>query len=187
MLTLRCTEKLCKKLRLPKLGDAPASTTTLGDWFGHPVSTRHMRVILLVNEKSRLAVLVAARQLDRFEQRFRDAVADLLLDLGVPAEAVAREIEAMHDLVYARTNSRSVLGTMNDYALALHLGLEQELEKTLHEQALHLSETPCGPLGYASPHEVVLTLLAGEEAAKRYLEAKRGAARLRLVPGNEMN
>jgi IS30 family transposase len=166
MLTLRCTEKLCKKLRLPKLGDAPASTTTLGDWFGNPVSTRHARVILLVNEKSRLAVLVAARQFDRFEQRFRDAVADLLLDLGVQAEAVVREIEAMHDLVYARTNSRSVLGTMNDYTLALHFGLEGEPEKTLHEQALHLSETPCRPLGYASPHEVVLTLLSGDRGGQ---------------------
>jgi len=160
LIALRCTEKLRKKLRLPTLSeDAPPSTAALGDWFGHPVSTRHSRVILLVSERSRLAVLVHARQLDRFERRFADATADLLLDLGAPAEAVADEREAMNDVVYARTNSRSVLGTMNDYTFALRIYLEEEPEKTLHEIALMLSVTPIGPLGYDSPDRVVRGLL----------------------------
>lgn len=174
---MRCTEKLRKKLRLPKLEEeAPASTTGLGDWFGNPVSTRHARVILLVSERSRLAVLVHARQLDRFERRFADAVADLLLDIGVPAESVAREREAMNDLVYARTNSRSVLGTMNDYTFALRIHLEEEPEKTLHEIALILSTTPVGPLGYDSPEKVVTTLLGstGRETVASRLWRGRG-------------
>jgi uncharacterized protein DUF6933 len=170
LITLRCTEKLRKKLKLPKLGDGPPSTTALGDWFGQPVSTRHARVILLVSEKSRLAVLIHARQLDRFEQRFTDAVAELLRDLGVSAESISRERAAMGDLVYARTNSRSVLGTMNDYTFALRIYLEEEPEKTLHEIAVLLSETPCGPLGYASPRRIVQSRLGsrmGEVVAYR--------------------
>ena len=68
MITLRCTERLRKKLRLPPLEDEPPpSTAALGDWFGHPVATRYARVILLVSERSRLPLLVAARQLDSFE------------------------------------------------------------------------------------------------------------------------
>ena len=159
MVTLRCTEKLRKRLRLPKLGDAPASTTALGDWFGNPVSTRHARVILLVSEKSRLAVLVAARHLDRFEDRFREALYDLLLSLDVPAEAAARERDAMSDFCYAKTNSRSVLGTMNDYTFPLRILLEEEPERTLQEIALHLSETPLGPFGYKRPKDLVRSLL----------------------------
>jgi hypothetical protein len=164
LIVLRCTEKLRRRLRLPKLGDAPASTTALGDWFGNPVSTRHARVILLVSEKSRLPVLVPARNLDRFEQGFVAAVHDLLLDLGIPEEAADRERNAMSELVFARTNSRSVLGTMNDYTFGLRIMLEERPGMTLHEIALHLSETPLGPFGYKRPVELGRSLLQGSSA-----------------------
>jgi hypothetical protein len=102
---------------------------------------------------------VAARHLDRFEDRFREALYDLLLALGVPAEAAAGERDAMSDFYYARTNSRSVLGTMNDFTFPLRILLEEEPEKTLHEIALHLSGWLLGPFGYKRPEDLVRSLL----------------------------
>jgi hypothetical protein len=161
MVTLRCTERLRKRLKLPELGDSPAPTTVLGDWFGHPVSTRHARVILLVNERSRLPVLLWARRFDAFERRLLRDVFNLLLAIGVPAEAVEREVEEMADLCFARTNNRSVLGTINDYALAVRIALTSQPDTVLPDLALELSETPCGPLGYERPRDRALKLLAG--------------------------
>ena len=115
MITLRCTERLRKGLHVTAAEDPPVSTTVLGDWFGQPVLTRYVRMILLVSEKSRLPVLVPARQLESFEKRFRRSLRDLLREIGIPAKAIRRELAEMEELVYARTNSRSVLGTMNDY------------------------------------------------------------------------
>jgi len=159
MITLRCTERLRKGLHVPAAEDPPVSTTVLGDWFGQPVLTRYVRMILLVSERSRLPVLVPARQLDSFEKRFRRALGDLLRDIGIPAEAIRRELAEMQELVYARTNSRSVLGTMNDYTGFLLGALAEEPEKSLRELAVELSKLRAGPLGYARPCEVVRSLL----------------------------
>jgi hypothetical protein len=161
LITLRCTDPLRKKLRLPKLGEGFSSTTALGDWFGNTVALQHARLILLVSEKSRLPVLVAARDLGTFEESFRSALSDLLLALGVPAEAVARERAAMHQVVYAKTNNRSVLGTLNDFSRMLRHFYESHPGATLHEYARELGEAPCGPLGYDRPKDVAPRLLAG--------------------------
>jgi len=100
MVTLRCAERLRKRLCLSALEDAPASTTVLGYWFGQPVVTRYARV-LLVSERARLPALVETRQLDSFEKRFKRSLGDLLRDIGIPAEAIRRELAEMWDLVYA--------------------------------------------------------------------------------------
>jgi hypothetical protein len=160
MFTLRCTERLRKALHVPAEEDPPVSMTALGDWCGQPVATRYARMILLVSERSRLPVLVAARRLDSFEARFRRALEDLLRDIGIPAEAIRRELAEMQELVYARTNNRSVLGTMNDYTGFLLGALAEEPEKSLHELAVDLSELRAGPLGYEQPREVARALLS---------------------------
>jgi hypothetical protein len=160
MVTLRCTERLRKRMKLPELGEGPVPTTVLGDWFGHPVSTRHARVVLIVNERSRLPVVLWARRFDELERRFLRDVSSLLLAIGVPAEAVDRELEEMSDLFFAKTNNRSVLGTIND-AIALRVALPYRSDVSLHNLALELSKTPCGPLGYERPRDRALKLLAG--------------------------
>jgi hypothetical protein len=117
-------------------------------------------VILLVSERSRLPVLVEARKIGSFEDRFRRALADLLHDIGVPVENIQRELAEMRELFYGRTNNRSVLGTMNDFTFFLRVALSEEPDKSLPELALELSEILCGPLGYGRPRDVARSLLA---------------------------
>jgi len=41
------------------VGDALASTTALGDWYGHVFTTRGIRLVVFVSEASRLVVIIS--------------------------------------------------------------------------------------------------------------------------------
>lgn len=160
MVTLRCTRKLRQKLGGRPIQEGAPSTTTLGDWYGNLFFTRHARLIVFVSERSRLAVLLPARDFPALEVRFRAAVVDLLRQLGVSEKAIRREEQAMAEVVYAPTCSRSILGTMNDYYGALRSRLEDQATLTLTQHALRLSDILSGPMDYASPRDVTQFLLS---------------------------
>jgi hypothetical protein len=58
--------------------------------------------------------------------------------------------------------SRSVLGSMNDFAVAMEYHLQVEPQVPLLDLALRLGKTPCSPLGYDHPMLVARRLLGGE-------------------------
>lgn len=132
----------------------------MGDWYGNLLFTRHARLVVFVSERSRLAILVHARDFPTLEARFRAAVVDLLRHLGISEKAISREAAAMAEVVYAATNSRSALGTMNDYYGALRVMLEDHPMWTLTQHALRLSDVLCGPMDYAPPCDVTRSLLS---------------------------
>lgn len=117
MTTLRCTGKLLKRLGILDPGDPPPPENVLGDWFANIIYTRHGHYILLVSERSLLPVLTTARDLDNLVPRFMKQLDDLLLALGVRRELIDHELSSMEPLRFGRTNSRSVLGTMNDFVV----------------------------------------------------------------------
>jgi hypothetical protein len=57
----------------------------------------------------------------------------------------------MATLKVARTASRSILGTINDFAIALTWALAEKPGVSLHQLSLDLCETPVGPLAYEHP------------------------------------
>src|SRR5690625_674707 len=63
MLTLRCTQKLLKRVRNQTMSADQVSSTRLGDWYANVVSLpyRGKSVILFMAEKSRTAVVVEGR------------------------------------------------------------------------------------------------------------------------------
>jgi hypothetical protein len=93
-----------------------------------------------------------------FPERLRASVGVLLRRIGVPGPAIAREIHEMRTMVLAKTNDRSVLGSINDFQFTYEYTREYRLQWDLEEWSWHLSETPCGPLKYARPRDVVLEL-----------------------------
>lgn len=114
MYTLRCTRKLLKRLGARPSSEAITPTTVLGDWYANLLHMRPRQLVLAMNERSLLCVLVPAAPMDRLSQRLRDAVADLLLEVGVPSSLVATELQAMEPMTIGATASRAVLGCMND-------------------------------------------------------------------------
>ena len=157
MLALRCTQKLLKRVGAP-VTDPPSSTTGLGDWFAQPVSVGHQRLILLVSERSRLPLVMSARNAKALPRTFADALAELLFAWGIPPADIAREIAECHDVTVATTNSRSVLGSMNDFARMMQWVLPDSPDIDLLATSVWLGDSPTKPLSYARPFEVTYEL-----------------------------
>jgi hypothetical protein len=164
-MTLRCTRRVRDRLHLPQsLPEPPPPIGRLGDWYVHLVRFGRPEFAIVTNERSLLTVLLPTRALrTTLVPNLRAAVAPLLVSLGVPNEAIAREIFAMEPVTFGRATNRRVLGSMNDLAFqaSVHLAHGDDLQTI----ALRLSETPMsaiGPkrwqLGY--PQDVARELLA---------------------------
>lgn len=119
MFTLRCTRKLLKRLGAQPSSEAITPTTVLGDWYANLLYRRPRQLVLAMNERSLLCVLVPAAPVDRLGQRLRDAVGDLLLEIGVPSPLAAVEMQAMEPMSIGATASRAVLACMNNAVLQL--------------------------------------------------------------------
>jgi hypothetical protein len=169
---LRCTQKLLGRLSLPDNLDASQTLTpspVLGDWYATILFTRPSQLILAVSEKSRLCLLLPARELSTLAPRFRIEVAELLRRIGASEEEIEREVQEMSPLTFASTKvlsdtgtsvNRSVLGSMNDFTRMVKFSLQRR-EWPLLDLSEQMCETPCGPLQMRSPKEVARELLRG--------------------------
>ena len=117
MLALRCTAKLLKRLKLDKepLEDPGPSTTALGDWYANVIYMGRQPMVLAVSERSLLSLLMPARDLDQLPGRLIRTLLEKLKRMGVPETTIRQEVSKMDPVIYAKTASRSVLGSMNDF------------------------------------------------------------------------
>src|SRR5687767_8520252 len=106
MLTLRCTQKLLKRMKV-RPADAAASTTSLGDWYANYVILQRRRLVICCAGRSLLPLIIAASPLATLAMRMREGLGALLGDLGVPPRSIKQELDAMNDVVIAETNDRS--------------------------------------------------------------------------------
>lgn len=144
MTVLRATRKVLRSLpRTASEGDV--STTALGDWYVNRIVVHRQPFLLYVSSRSLLALLLPARDVRHLAGRFPQRIADRLRRLGGDLLWVAAEEAAMQPVLVGRTQDRSVLGTMVDFAKALPYCLPSdgwEPQDLLDAQHL-LARTPC--------------------------------------------
>jgi hypothetical protein len=116
MVTIRCTKKLLKYLGVDPIDEPSSSMGRLGDWYANLVSTYAGDLIMFVNEKTLITVAIPTFFTEELISTFRSRVLNLLLMLDVPIQQIEQEINHYHEVEYAKTASRSVLGSMNDIA-----------------------------------------------------------------------
>jgi Domain of unknown function (DUF6933) len=162
MFTLRCTQKLQKRLEINYDESPCLPTTALGDWYANILVLQKRPVVLFVSEKSLLCVLVYARESPTLVPRFRDGVAELLRQLGATNTAIEKEREAMAEVLIGPTRSRSVLGSMNDFVYQVQASADYNSDRTLLDHQLSLAEMPCAPINYSTPGTKALSFLAFE-------------------------
>jgi len=114
LITLRCTRKLLKFLAITPVNEPIPSTGELGDWYANLVPTDASDLIVFVSEKSLVTVAIPAREAENLVSKFRARVENLLAMLGVSKESIRSEISHYQQIQFAKTASRSVLGSMND-------------------------------------------------------------------------
>ena len=157
MVTLRCTQRLLRWLRAtPTASDASPPTGRLGDWYGNVLILDRQPIAMFVEERTRLPTLLPQRLIQTLVERFRSSAGRLIEELADPAVAQV-ECESLAELRIGATRSRSVLGTMNDFALACEYWREPLGD--LSALTIHLQRTLCGPLGYRRPREVAAEAL----------------------------
>jgi hypothetical protein len=176
MLIVRCTAKLLDRLKVPPLASPVPSSTALGDWYATILPLRPAHLVLLVNETTRLPVVLPARELSTLARRIPEAIADVLRDLEIDPEAIGRERQAMSKIAFDRTASRSVLGTMNEHVF--HLGVTRDEQPTMTEHALSMDlgrmlVTIPGH-GYQHPGEFTARLLGSAPPGSRPLATPSG-------------
>lgn len=89
-----------------------------------------------------LPVVVTGRDLRAFPDRLVDQVSAMLESYAVPAEVVAREREAMRDVVFKRTDDRSNVGVLTEFQRLLAFDLAEESGLTPLDLSLRLAYTP---------------------------------------------
>lgn len=158
MVIIRCTKRLLLRLPSWEWGPCPKSTTVLGDWCGNQILVGSRRMILVISERSRLPALLPVQDVPRLHTAIPSAVSEVLRCISVPGPRIEREVEAMSELLFTPTNSRSLLGSLNDFTFQIRSWFEMRQDYSLLEMALKLSETPVSPLAYQHPSDITRRL-----------------------------
>ncbi|HKS06487.1 MAG TPA: hypothetical protein VJR92_09265 [Gemmatimonadaceae bacterium] len=163
MYALRCTRSLLARFRkasIDEIASPSPATTVLGDWYANDLNVGRHRLILCTSARSLLTVVVPARDLTDLPRRVAESAAVLLASLGVRHELIRAEVREMQWIQVARTESRSVLGSMNDFAFSVDAYFRGDRDSVaLQELDRWLADTPCKPLQFRSPAEVAGELM----------------------------
>jgi hypothetical protein len=163
MITLKCTRKLLKLLGGVTTEEPPAPTSALGDWYANVIPTAAGDLVVFANARTLLSVALPVEMIDGLVPAFVARVYNLLMLIGVGEEIAARETAEMQQVEFAKTASRSVLGSMNEISLHYQLIAERDTVNgplRLSEVELQLSRTLHKPLDYVYPVEIARRLLA---------------------------
>jgi hypothetical protein len=159
MYTLHCTQRLLDRVQQPPSYAVPAHTTGLGNWYGHALFWTS-QVALLVNERTLLTVLMPLAPAAALASRFPAHLTTVLRELGANAQFIASEVEAMSEMVVAKTVNRSVVGVVNEFAFLADGYREYLKEPDLLALAIKLSGTPCSSLKGSSPARTLREIAA---------------------------
>jgi len=160
MITLRCTQKLLKRLGAPSNNETQSPTSVLGDWYANLIYTRPQQLVLCMNERSLLMVLLTARHSKTLTARFHQSVLALLYRLKVPLGLIEAEASAMQDIRIGRTASRRVVGCMVEAAKVLEFKLRSDDFQTFVDVEDEFCEYPYATVGYRYPRELAFDLFS---------------------------
>ncbi|MBS1198587.1 MAG: hypothetical protein H6R18_2372 [Proteobacteria bacterium] len=159
MLTVRCTQKLLKRVSEPQTEDLVTPTTLLGDWYANILFSKPQQ-ILLISERTLLPVVVPAKGIQALSERFTGAVRDVLTILGIAPRLIEQELALMQGLRFGRTINKRILGSLNDFMFHLDCHTHEEPNELLLQRSLRLGEIPCAPIGYKFPTDATRELFA---------------------------
>ena len=142
MVVLRCTRQLLMRLKYPDEDTSAQSTTRLGAWYGALIRFGRRHVLLFISERSRLPVLLPARDADRLALAFPMVVSGTLIGLGVPTAAVEEERSSMSPIAIGPTRSRSLLASLNEFAFLARADFITRRDRSLDAVARELAEVP---------------------------------------------
>lgn len=167
MVVIRCTKKLLERVKPISVAPVDAAgNNLLGDWYATVLFARPTWLVAAVSSRTLLPVVVPAAPVREVGRRLCDAAAEHLRRLEAPEAVLRAEMAAMASMVYAKTASRQVLGSLNDFCGMIEAYRERWPEMSERAIEDRLARVPCSPLGMLSPRHVTKALLL-DEAERR--------------------
>lgn len=167
MLVLRCTRRLFLASRIDPVAEPPSPTSSLGEWYANQVSLpfRGRSLVGFVHSGSLLTVLAPGRVLRTTVPVFQKRLPSLLRRLDLPEPWIETQMSALTSVCFARTASRSVLGSMSD--IAEHIRAEAEWARSYNRLDLsrledRLAGVIFGALSYRCPIDELGDLAAAK-------------------------
>ncbi len=168
MYSILGTKKLLDRVKRPVLPPVAEPTPALGNWYATAVFWQP-QVALLVNERTLFPLLMPLAPAATLIERFPASLEEILEAGKVPSEFAQAQVAAMSQGTYARTASRSVVGSMNEFVHLAKSYREHRGISDLTVISLILSQTPCGPLyrSHISPDRELDALVSRWLAERR--------------------
>jgi Domain of unknown function (DUF6933) len=161
---IRCTRKLLGELPM-KSGDYSGQSAGLGDWHTNLLRIDRRKCVLFTNDQTLYTFLVTGMKKPEFENITEIFRLNLFKNLA-KEKLLQNQIEIVfnkhRELLITRTNSRSVLGSMNDLAnQARYLIYEMGGLSNLDHDVLNyeLNNIPMGAIGYRNSREELHNIL----------------------------
>jgi len=163
MQLIRCTKKLRKEMGLKKveLAESEPKFSFLGSWHANLLHIDRKKCVLFVNDKTLFNFLVpdvSRSQIRKLYSLFKGYLECVLSEEDFSKAVKTRIMEEYQEIEYSNTNSKSVLGSMND--LVFHYKYHILSEGGVHSSALpsiikKLNHMPMGALEYTFPIEAL--------------------------------
>ncbi len=125
--------------------DAGRSTTALGNWYATALFWKPQAAVF-VNERTLMPIIVPLAPATSVTQRFPGYASAVFAALGLDRSFIESEIAEMSDCRLAKTNSRSLLGSLNEFVYLGKAFSDDGRSYDSVELSLELAKVPCGPV-----------------------------------------
>lgn len=158
---IQCTKKLQDTLKV-KAEAVPSEAEPLAKWHGNIFTLNRRKCLLLTHDESRYSLYffgVTQKSLANLPKLFRERLKRELMRDDFTIAQVEKMLATVGEVSFAKSSSRSVLGTMNDMVQMIkHMAVYRETpDENLH--TAYINSTPYKIGEYAYPKEVLKTLL----------------------------
>jgi hypothetical protein len=167
MRIIHCTRKLIKELDVPLVepDKIPLHTEGIGNWYANLLRIDRRKCLLFTNEKSLFTFLIPKAlkaNLKNIEDEFLIHLNYNLQNEGFGLDVINKIMQEYQEIGFAKTMSKSVLGSMNDLTYHYEFQIMRE-GGIVNIRILHLNKeinrTPMGTLKYKYPIEALKNLL----------------------------
>ena len=157
MQLIRCTTKLLKELKQDSFDNVEPLKSIAGGWHANLLRIERRKCALVTNDKTLYTIFIPGLKkadFNDFGEVFRQHLFKNLLYEGLAQAKIEAVLDELVTILFARTNNRSVLGSMNDqkfqleFFIASHGGLDK---LPLYELNKKLNRIPFSAIGGSCP------------------------------------
>ena len=128
MTILRCTKKLLSELKVMPV-DSSQSTNDLSSWHANLLRIDRRKCVLFTHDKTLYSFLAPGLTKPHFQnirEVFRQSLFKNLMAEKIPQKHIELFLDDILKIEIAKTNNRSVLGSMNDLTFQLKYQIADE-------------------------------------------------------------